>query len=162
VCYQHGFLIFRHLFYSKYFLVGCQTIGSHFSDFMIFLLRYTLSFSWPNNLPFSNTWNHWLKIFENKYSEKEKIVRGSAPHFSKGVFCANYFTFCTALLHSPKVQKSSCDFKRFFFNIFFFFLKDWFLQKCLLRQCEANFLKDKDLHGSANALQTESTKWLKW
>jgi hypothetical protein len=45
VCYQHGFLIFRHLFYSKYFLVGCQTIGSHFSDFMIFLLRYTLSFS---------------------------------------------------------------------------------------------------------------------
>ncbi len=122
VCYQHGFLIFRHLFYSKYFLVGCQTIGSHFSDFMIFLLRYTLSFSWPNNLPFSNTWNHWLKIFENKYSEKEKIVRGSAPHFSKGVFLCKLFHILHSFASFTKGPKIILWFQTFFFvNIFFFF-----------------------------------------
>jgi hypothetical protein len=45
VCYQHGFLIFRHLFYRKYFLVGCQTIGPPFFRFYDFFVEmYTLFF----------------------------------------------------------------------------------------------------------------------
>ncbi len=93
------------IFYSKYFLVG-RTSSPPFLTFMNFFFFFFFFFSAAFNCPFSNYMKKSLgTYFEqspacrkngntalstvrwypkiSSFSEKEKIVRGSAPHFSK-------------------------------------------------------------------------------
>jgi hypothetical protein len=123
----------------------CWDIHSLFHDLTIF--RFPIP---------EITGSKFLKI---NILKRKKLFGGQPLTFQKEFFVQTISHFAQ-LCFIHQRSKNHPVISDVFFQ-YFFFLKDWFWQKCLLRQCEANFLKDKDLHGSANALQTESTKWLK-
>jgi len=119
VCYPHGFLIFRHLFYSKYFLVGCQTIGSHFSDFMIFcwdihsLFHDLTIFRFP--IP-EITGSKFLKI---NILKRKKLFGGQPLTFQKEFFVQTISHFAQ-LCFIHQRSKNHPVISDVFFSIFFF------------------------------------------
>ena len=121
VCYQHGFLIFRHLFYSKYFLVGCQTIGSHFSDFMIFcwdihsLFHDLTIFRFP--IP-EITGSKFLKI---NILKRKKLFGGQPLTFQKEFFVQTISHFAQLCFIHQRSKNHPVISNVFFFSIFFFF-----------------------------------------